>query len=172
MNERTGCFPGSFNPLTIAHLTIAQTTVKQHSLSTLIFVVSERTLAKEDSKQPPADRRADDIRKRIVPHPTLQAAVTPYQLLADIADGYDLVVMGADKWIQIHEDRWYQNTQAKNDALARLPLVVIVPRMPYTDDDLRTYDHPSGVSILPLHDPAIAEVSSTMVRQGKTEWLA
>jgi nicotinic acid mononucleotide adenylyltransferase len=170
--KRRGCFPGSFDPLTIAHLRIAEAVIAHHLLTTLTFVVSERTLAKEDSNQPSAELRAENIRQRITERPSLQAAITPHQLLADIALGYDLIVVGADKWIQIHEDRWYEDTASKRATLAHLPFVVVIPRPPYSVDDLRAYDHDPGFSILELRDPTIAEISSTAVRNGRTEWLA
>ena len=33
---------------------------------------------------------------------------TRKQLIADIAEGYDLVILGADKWAQLHDQSFYK----------------------------------------------------------------
>ncbi|MEZ5339992.1 MAG: hypothetical protein R2706_00655 [Acidimicrobiales bacterium] len=39
--------------------------------------------------------------------PLLDLQVTEVQLLADLAAGFDVLIMGADKWHQICEPHWY-----------------------------------------------------------------
>jgi hypothetical protein len=88
--------------------------------------------------------------------------VTDARLVADVAAGYDAVVMGADKWLQVIDAAWYESPAARDAALARLPPhVLVAPRA-----GLR----PSGVELLevPGH---LAEVSSTRVRAGERRWL-
>ena len=73
-------------------------------------------------------RRRDPARRRAT-RPWLGVAVTDAQLIADIAAGYDVVVMGADKWAQVRDPAWYGGDAAARDAaLASLPRVLVAPR--------------------------------------------
>ena len=55
--------------------------------------------------------------------------MTDAQLITDIAAGYDVVVMGADKWAQVRDPAWYDgSTAARDAALARLARVLVAPR--------------------------------------------
>lgn len=161
-----GVYPGSFDPLTVAHLAIADAARAQCGLDRLDLVVSHVALGKEDRHQtPPVDRLAH-IARATPDRPWLSARDTTAQLLADIADGYDLLVVGADKWHQLHDPRFYGGSEAAmRAALARLPRVAVAPRagVPLPVDD--------HVTILDV-DPAHHEVSSTGVRAGRLEWRA
>ena len=69
--------------------------------------------------------------------PWLGVAVTEARLIADIAARYDVVVLGADKWAQVLDPAWYGgSTEARDEALARLPRVLVAPRA--GDHPLRT----------------------------------
>ncbi len=81
--------------------------------------------------------------------------VTDEQLIADIAAGYDVVVMGADKWAQVRDPAWYGDDPAARDAaLARLPRVLVAPRPGFTI---------VGAEVLELPDH-LGAVSSTAAR--------
>ena len=98
--------------------------------------------------------------------PWLTARVTDDQLLADIADGYDVCVMGADKWHQLHDVDFYGgSTASRDDALARLPQLAVAPR-----EGIALPDDPDVVvlDVAPTHHG----VSSTGARQGRDEWRA
>jgi hypothetical protein len=84
-------------------------------------------------------------------------AVTDARLIVDQAEGYDAVIMGADKWAQVVDPAWYGGSAAARDrAVARLPRVLVAPR---------AGERPAGVELLDL--PAhVADVSSTAVRSG------
>lgn len=164
---RRAVYPGSFNPPTVAHLAIAQFVVAHCNVESVTFAVSQVALAKESVERPAFDDRIDVLRRSVEPHADLRVAVTTDQLLADIADGFDLVVMGADKWHQIQDPVFYNNDPAARDAaLARLPEVALLPRPPF--------EIPPGVSALAL-DPTVAEqlagVSSTLARNGEFELM-
>jgi hypothetical protein len=161
-----GVYPGSFDPLTVAHLAIADAARHQCGLDRLDLVVSHVALAKEDRRQTsPADRLAR-IERATPDRPWLSARDTGAQLLADIADGYDLLVVGADKWHQLHDPRFYGGSEvAMQAALDRLPPVAVAPRA-----GVRLPVDPR-VTILDV-DPAHHEVSSTGVRAGRLEWRA
>lgn len=163
---RHGVFPGSFDPLTVAHLAIADAARAQCALDQLDLVVSHVALAKEDRHQPPVAERLAAIEAATTDRPWLRARSTAAQLLADIADGYDLLVVGADKWLQLHDPRFYGGSDARMQAaLARIPPVAVAPRAGVA---LPT-DGPAFVLQL---DPAHHRVSSTAVRAGRHEWRA
>lgn len=163
---RHGVYPGSFDPLTVAHLAVADAARERCSLDRLDLVVSRVALAKEDRDQPPVDERLAAIEAVTADRPWLAALATEDQLLADIADGYDVLVVGADKWVQLHDVRFYGGSaDAMRDALARLPQVAVAPRAgaPLPAD--------AGVVVLDV-DPVHHDVSSTGVRAGRLEWRA
>lgn len=158
------CYPGSFNPFTIAHDAIVKAVRQQCQVDQLDLVISTVTLAKEHANAPTADERAQQLRELLSPHPWIGVVVTDRQTLADISVGYDWLVMGADKWTQIQEPRWYQTIEARDNALAQLPRLAIAPRSPHVV--------PAHATLLELPDPTLESVSSTAVRSGRTEWLA
>jgi hypothetical protein len=161
-----GVFPGSFDPLTTAHLAIAEAAVAAHGLARLDLVISAVALDKEHGGHAPVAERIAAIEAVVAGRPHLRAATTDAQLIADIAEGYDVCVVGADKWHQLHDVRFYGGSAAARDAaLARLPVLAIAPR--------HGVELPAEVAHLVLDvDPAHAEVSSTAVRRGREEWRA
>ncbi|MGQ0824539.1 MAG: NYN domain-containing protein [Actinomycetota bacterium] len=151
---RSGAFPGSFDPPTIAHLAIAHAAVDAARLDRLDFVLSRVALGKENRGE--ADSRAATLEQLATTRPWLGVRITDDQLIVDIARGYDVVVMGADKWTEVRDPAWYGSAAARDDALARLPRVLVVPR--------------SGIAIeaaevLDLADD-LDHVSSTAARAG------
>ena len=161
-----GVYPGSFDPLTVAHLAIADAARDQCGLELLDLVVSHVALAKEDRRQAPPAERLAEIERATPDRPWLSARGTGAQLLADIADGYDLLVVGADKWHQLHDPRFYGGSEAAmRAALARLPPVAVASRA--------GVHLPTGARVTVLEvDPVHHEVSSTGVRAGRVEWRA
>ena len=93
----------------------------------------------------------------------LGAVVTDARLVADVADGYGAVVVGADKWHQLHDPAFYGGATAMAAALARLPRLLVAPRA--------GVELPAGLEVLDV-DPAHHEVSSTAVRDGREDWRA
>src|SRR6478672_1188639 len=103
-----GVYPGSFNPLTLAHLGIAAAARDRHRLDRVDLVLSVRALEKEHVDRPLWRDR-----------------------LADLAEGYDVLIMGADKWHQVLDVRYYAGSgEARDAAVARLPRLAIAPRPP------------------------------------------
>jgi hypothetical protein len=165
---RTGVYPGSFDPPTVAHLAVAEAAVVAGRLDRLDMVVSEVTLGKEDRDAPTAAERVAALRDLAAGRPWLNAAVTPHRLLVDIAAGYDVVVVGADKWAQVVDPAWYGGSaQARDEAVGRLPEVLVAPRPPHPLPPLG----PPVAAHLSV-DPCHGEVSSTAVRAGRQEWRA
>lgn len=163
---RLGRFPGSFDPATVAHLGIADAAAEQCGLSVVEFVLSEATLGKDHADRPGVDERAAELAGLVDHRRDRLVRVTADQLLVDIARGCDVLVMGADKWAQINEARWYGSTAARDAAIAALPVVALVPRppvpLPRASDRIVLLDLP----------PWMGDVSSTAVRSGRHEWRA
>jgi nicotinate-nucleotide adenylyltransferase len=158
-----GVYPGSFDPLTVAHLAIADAARTHVGLERLDLAVSRRTLGKAHLDADSVERRVAALRRAVGDRPWLEVVVVDAQLVAEIARGYDVVVMGADKWLQVNDPRWYDDDPAARDAaVARLPRIVVAPRAELSvPAELR----------LPL-PPHYAEVSATGVRAGRHEWAA
>lgn len=158
---RRGVYPGSFNPPTVAHLAIAEAARRQRQLDEVVWVISEAPLAKEAVDRPLLTHRLDVLEAVASQLGWLRVEVTSAQLLADIADGYDLLVMGADKWEQIQQWHWYGSAEDRDSALARLPDLAVAPRPPIAvPDDL----------LLDI-DVSLANVSSTAARAGFTDHM-
>ena len=162
-----GAFPGSFDPLTTAHLAIADAAIEAFGLDHLDLVLSRIALAKEHHGYAPIDERVAAIERAAATRPVLRARVTERRLLADIAEGYDVCVVGADKWHQLHDLAFYDGSPEQRDAaLARLPPLAVAAR-------LGVATPPAGAGVVLLEvDPTFHEVSSTAVRAGRDEWRA
>lgn len=160
-----GCYPGSFDPPTVAHLAVAEAAVARAGLARLDLVVSRVALGKEDRSVPSLEDRGGVLREVAATRPWLGVVVTDAGLIAEIARGYDVVVMGADKWRQVIDPAWYGGDPAARDrAVASLPRVLVAPR---------AGDRPDGVELLDV-DEAHHEVSASAVRaggEGATDWM-
>jgi hypothetical protein len=127
--ETRGVYPGSFDPPTIAHVAIAEAAVRVGALDRLDLAISRVALGKDAAGQQPLDVRVEMLERLAHSRPWLGVVVTEAQLITDIASGYDLVVMGADKWAQVRDPAWYDDSAAARDAaLARLARVLVVAR--------------------------------------------
>ncbi len=122
-----------------------------------MWSVSQVALAKEHIDRPRmADRMAvlEQVAETVA---WLEISLTTSQLLSDIANGFDVIVMGADKWHQIHDVKFYDNDQTRRDAsIAALPDVAIAPRPP----------HETPADLMLDIAPELADISSTAARHG------
>jgi nicotinate-nucleotide adenylyltransferase len=152
-----GVYPGSFDPPTIAHIAIAEAAVRAARLDQLDLAVSRIALGKHAAAQRPLGSRLAALEGLTGTRPWLRVVVTDRQLITDIAVGYDAVVMGADKWAQVRDPAWYGGgVAARDEALARLPRVLVAPRAGFEVVGAETLG-------LPEH---LGEVSSTAARAG------
>jgi hypothetical protein len=117
------------------------------------------------------ERRLAALEALAARRPWMAVKATEHQLLVDACEGYDAVVLGADKWLQITDPAWYGSAGARDAAVAALPPLLLAPRPPWDVHDPCAYPLPSGTVLLDL-DPAYSAVSSTAVRGGRTDWLA
>jgi hypothetical protein len=161
---RTGVYPGTFNPPTVAHLAIAAAAREQRALERVVLVLSRRPIDKEHVEHPTLEDRLSVLRAEAAAAGAwLDVAVTDHRLLVDIARGYDVLVMGADKWEQVNDPRYYGGSHdARDAALAALPELAIAPRPPVAVPA----EH--ALSLPKQH----AAVSSSAVRAGSRSWMA
>ncbi|NCY17426.1 MAG: hypothetical protein EBX39_11815 [Actinobacteria bacterium] len=169
-----GVYPGTFDPVTVAHMAIARAALDQLGLSRLDLTISASTLGKDDTRLTPIDERLAELTAVTSDDPRLAVRSTTSSLIVDIATDYDVLVVGGDKWAQVLDPEWYGGTAARDEALRRLPMVALAPRHPWIepgDDPLAGSPAPVTLVVLDL-DPAHREVSATAVRTGRTEWRA
>ena len=158
-----GVYPGSFDPLTIAHLAIAEAALTHMELDRIDLAISREALGKAHLGEHTVSARVAAIEAAAQRRPWLGVVVVDGRLVADIARGYDAVVMGADKWAQVSDPAWYDDDPVARDvAIAGLPRVGVAPR---------------GGIIVPEHllipvPTHVAEVSATAVRSGRSDWAA
>lgn len=158
---RRAAYPGTFNPPTAAHLAVAEAARHQRRLDVVSLVLSRRPINKEHVDVPAFEHRLEVLEALGRRLGWLEVAVTDATLIVDIAEGYDVVIMGADKWEQVNDVRYYADADARDDALRRLPEVALAPRPPHTI--------PNGMALeLPDH---FGEVSSSAVRAGSHHWM-
>ena len=169
-----GVYPGTFDPPTVAHLHIARRAIEQLGLDRLDFTISSSTLGKDDARLTPIDERIAELEAIIDDDGRFAVRSSPDSLIADLADGYDVIVVGADKWAQVLDPVWYGGSDARDEALGRLPVVALAPRPPWTDlDGDPAGEVPDGVTLVVLEiDPAHHPVSATAVRDGRDDWRA
>jgi hypothetical protein len=167
-------YPGSFDPPTIAHVHLAETAIAQLGLDRVDFALSARTLGKDDSRLRPIDDRVAELTAISSGHARIGVTMTPHSLVADIAEGYEVIILGADKWHQVLDPVWYAGIDARNEALQRLPLVALAARPPWTmPGEDASADPPVGVDVVILDtDPSHHPVSATDVRAGREDWRA
>lgn len=164
-----GVYPGSFNPPTVAHVAIAEAAVRQCGIDGVDLVVSRAALGKDPEDLAALGTRVAALEAVAASRPWLGVAVTEARLIAEIADGYDLVVLGADKWAQVADPVWYGGDPAARDAVvASLPRLALAPRPAAPAPPL---DPPRGTIVLevPAH---LHVVSATAARAGRVEWVA
>ncbi len=163
----TGAYPGTFNPPTIAHLAIAEAARQQGGLDRLDLVISRDPLGKEPTG-PPLEVRVRVLETLGSTRPWLGVRVTDSRLITDVAAGYDAVVVGVDKWLQIADPAWYDgSTSARDAAVAGMPRILLATRPPLS----LPAELPAGTLVLAL-GAECAGVSSSAVRAGRQDWMA
>lgn len=153
------CYPGTFNPPTVAHLAIAEAAWRRCGVERVDLVLSRVPIGKEGVR-PGLEERLAVLREVAASRPWLGVEVTELRHVAAIAQGYDVVVMGADKWEQINDAAFYESDGARDAAVASLPQVAVAPR--------RHHPVPDGAIRL---DVDLHEVSSSAVREGNRDLM-
>jgi cytidyltransferase-like protein len=151
-----GAYPGTFDPPTVAHLAIAEAAWRQCGLGAVDLVVNRAPLGKSSVR--PLDQRLAMLEAVAARRPWLGVAVVDAVHLADIAAGYDVLVLGADKWAQVLDPGFYGSEAARDEAVARLPALAVAPR--------GGKPLPAVCTVL---DVDLSHVSSTAARAGRLE---
>ncbi len=162
-DERVGVYPGSFDPPTIAHLAIAIGARRASNLDRVELVVSRHALGKPEQEHAPFDLRIKVIEASISHASWLSVHVTDAQLITDIADGYDVVIMGGDKWAQVCDVAFYGDEPARDAAVSALPQIAATtrPGAPPLPDHAIIFELPER----------LANVSSSGAREGESGWM-
>jgi hypothetical protein len=156
MSMRVGAYPGTFDPPTIAHVAIAEAARRQCGLDAVDLIVNSEPLGKAGVG--PLASRVAMLEAVAASRPWLRVVVTDRLHLADIAEGYDILVLGADKWAQVLDADFYTTADERDAAVSRLPELAVAPRA--------GLDLPDRCIVLDL-DGDLAGVSSTAARAGE-----
>ena len=154
-------YPGSFNPPTVGHVSIVEAAIRQHNLTDIDLAISEVALAKPIIERPTLEERIDILETSFAGIPQVRIVQTSLQLIADIAHGYDLVIMGADKWLQIQDENFYDNADHMSQCLSRLSQLAVASR-----DAIMV-----PKEILLKVPEEIASISSSLARKTNFEWM-
>jgi nicotinic acid mononucleotide adenylyltransferase len=169
-------YPGSFNPPTVAHLAIVDA-VLARGFDRVELIVSQVALGKGTVERPRFEERMGLLHQVAAHRTGLSVVATEDQLLADIAQGYDALVVGEDKLRQILDPTWYGSPEACDEALGRLPRLLVVPRPTEIGPGSVSLDsagyNPAilpGIEVVTLPGE-LAQVSSTGARAGRIDWM-
>lgn len=161
---RTGIFSGSFNPIHIGHLALANYLLEFEGLDEIWFVVTPQNPLKSKESLVLDETRAQMVEMAIqdcshfkvsriefeLPRPSY--TVNTLKALEERhPDREFFFLIGADNWLIFH--KWYQNEVIKNNYN-----ILIYPRRGYL-----AYIDPEYPNIKVVHAPLI-EVSSTFIR--------
>ncbi|MEY2433271.1 MAG: nicotinate-nucleotide adenylyltransferase, partial [Acidimicrobiaceae bacterium] len=127
-------------------------------LSNVDLILNREPLGKSGMR--PLSTRVAMLEAVAATRPWISVVVTDRLHLADIARDYDVLVMGADKWVQVLDPEFYESEAARDAAVARLPRLAVAPR--------KGRPVPDGCVLLALDMP---EVSSTAARAGRIDFV-
>ena len=163
--KKVGIFGGSYNPIHIGHLALANYLCEYGDLDEVWFMVSPQNPLKRNDKLWDDDLRLELVRLAVEGYPKLHASDFEFNLprpsytihtLDALQEAYPdhefTLIIGADNWQLFH--RW----KASDEIIARHHLLVY-PRPGYEIDEATL-----PPSVKKVNTPLI-EVSSTFIRE-------
>lgn len=166
---KTGIFSGSFNPIHIGHLALANYLCEYEGLEEIWFMVSPQNPLKAQTELWSDELRLKLVELSICEYPHFQASDFEFHLprpsysvhtLEKLREVYPerefYFIIGADNWLRI--DRWYQS-----ERIIKENQIIIYPRpgFPVKEEEL-----PETVRL--VHSP-VFEISSTFIREALDE---
>jgi nicotinate-nucleotide adenylyltransferase len=165
--RRLGVIAGSFNPLTSAHVALAEAARRELSLEAMLFAISEVAVDKEEATVAALEDRLLLLSLCTRDLLSFGLAVLNRGLYADQAQALDhalpqvrelLFVVGLDKAIQIFDPRYYIDRDQALGRLFGLASLVVAPRgdrgLPDLEDLMKRPENgPYRDRVLPLAMP-------------------
>ena len=166
---KTGIYSGSFNPIHIGHLALANWLCEYTELDELWFLVTPHNPLKEKSDLMDDQLRLKLVQRAIADYPKFKASDFEFSLPQPTYSVYTLqtleqaypnrefyFIMGADNWKYI--SRWYKY----ETILSNYPIFVY-PRKGFEIEIPESYPH------IKKEDAPLIEISSTFIRQAWKE---
>jgi nicotinate-nucleotide adenylyltransferase len=166
---KTGIFPGSFNPVHIGHLALANWICEYGGIDELWFLVTPRNPLKGESDLLDENIRLEMVKAAIEDYPKFKASdfefslprpsysITTLRALKKTYPGRDFtLIIGADSWEIFPQ--WKDFGDIVNEFS-----IIIYPRAGYKIDIPETFKNTNKV------EAPLLEVSSTFIRQSLEE---
>lgn len=169
MKKRIAVYGGSFNPIHIGHLALANYLCEWGEVDEVWFLISPQNPLKIIRDLLPEELRLDLVRAAIADYPCFKASdfefhlpkpSYTYRTLEALKKEYPdfefILLMGADNWLIINQWRNYEEIIAENR-------ILIYPRLGYSISESAL---PSTVRLI---NAPVFEFSSSAIRQALRE---
>ena len=182
--KRLGVLCGSFNPLTLAHVVLAQHACHAFQLDQLFYTVAKVTVDKERVTGMGLEDRLLLLLLHVEQQQYLGVALVNRGLYFEQAQAFQSLfdkrvelffIVGMDKLVQILDARYYQDREAALDQLFALTSLVVANRGDMARrvfDELlqRSVNQPyrDAIHFLPLPE-SVSDLSSTVIRKTVSE---
>jgi nicotinate-nucleotide adenylyltransferase len=168
--RKVGLYSGSFNPIHIGHLALANYLCEYGAFDEVWFVVSPTNPWKVDDQLLPDSLRLELVKLSIGDYPRFRASDFEFSLpqpsytvntLEALASAYPDIqfslIIGADNWVRFDEWKGWQTIQERYE-------IYVFPRPDYPIDSSRPI--PANVHIT---DTPLLDISSTFIRKAMDE---
>ncbi|RCU44016.1 nicotinate-nucleotide adenylyltransferase [Chryseobacterium lacus] len=174
MSKKIGLFFGSFNPIHIGHLILANYITEHSDMDELWFVVSPQNPFKEKKSLLKDTNRLDMVQLAIQNYPKMRASNVEFSLpqpsytidtLAHLKEQYPqysfALIMGEDNLKSLH--KWKNAEKLMNDHQ-----IIVYPRVSIGDEEKQQHFQHENISLI---QAPVIEISATeirnMIQQGK-----